>query len=228
MDNCDYIQNLKDELLEQFKEKINIKALVEVVGKQLNDIKQFYDDLNHKTNIFDAVGKQLDGIGDIAVLSRIEAGQMVGKENTTINLDDETYRKYLIYKVLKNTCNCTYYDTMKAINMFWNGPPLKYSESFDEPATIIFDFDVEKDIADMATAIPYVKAGGVGLHLNMHKTDEVTAYVGFAYKRTVKATYECAAPVLNIYKTVEVTAYVGFAYKRTVKSIYKCEAPVLE
>lgn len=197
MADYNYIQILKDDLLEQFKEKINISALVEVVGKQLNDIKQFFDDMKYKTNIFEAVGEQLDGIGDIVVMSRTEAGQMVGKESTTINLDDELYRKYLIYKVLKNTCNCTYYDTMKAINMFWDGPPLKYSESFDEPATIIFDFDVEKDVADMATAIPFVKAGGVGLHLNMHKTDEVTTFFGFTYKRTVKTTYECEVPVLE-------------------------------
>lgn len=193
---ADYIQVLQNELLEQFKEKMNIKALIEVVGKQLNDIKQFYDDLKNKTNIFDAEGKQLDGIGDIVVMSRTEAGQIVGNEATTINLDDELYRKYLVYKVLKNTCSCNYYDTMKAINIFWNGPQLIYSESYDEPATIIFDFDVEKDVADMATAIPFVKAGGVGLHLNLHKTDENTAYYGFAYKRTVKTVHECEAPVL--------------------------------
>ena len=189
----DYIKKLKDDLVEQFNDKTNIKGICEVIGKQLDDLFLFFEQLRDERSINAAGGKQLDGVGDIVVLSRLEASQMDGTVSAS-SMTDEQYRKYLIYKVLKNTCSCTYVDIMRAIGMFWDGPPLKYSESFDEPATIIFDLNIEKDIADMATAIPYVKAGGVGLHLNFHKSDKNIAFYGFAYKRTVKTVHECDTP----------------------------------
>ena len=59
----DYIQKLRDDLVEQFKDKPVIEALMEVVGDELNEVRQFYEDLRDKRNIQTAIGKQLDGIG---------------------------------------------------------------------------------------------------------------------------------------------------------------------
>mgnify|MGYP000186388331 CR=1 FL=1 len=58
----DYIQKLRDDLVEQFKDKPVIDALMEVVGDELNEVRQFYEDLRDKRNIQTAIGKQLDGI----------------------------------------------------------------------------------------------------------------------------------------------------------------------
>ena len=168
---ADYIKNLKGDLVEQFKDKPNIEALYEVIGEQLDDLFLFFEQLRTKRSVNDAEGKQLDGVGDIVVLSRLEAAQMEGTVSAS-SMTDEQYRKYLIYKILKNTCDCTYYDIMKAIGMFWDGPPLKYTEDPEYPATMIFDFDAGKDLADQAIGIPSVRAGGVGMYMRMHKSEQ--------------------------------------------------------
>ena len=68
----DYIQKLRDDLVEQFKDKPVIDALMEVVGDELNEVRQFYEDLRDKRNIQTAIGKQLDGIGGNAVLTALK------------------------------------------------------------------------------------------------------------------------------------------------------------
>lgn len=191
---ADYVKKLKGDLVEQFKDKPNIEALYEVIGQQLDDLFLFFEQLKNERSVESSVGKQLDGVGDIVVLSRVEAAQMGGTESSS-TMTDEQYRKYLIYKILKNTCDCTYYDIMKGIDMFWDGPPLKYSEDPNYPATLIFDFDAYKDLADQAIGIPFVRAGGVGVYMRMHKSEKVHVYVGFAMQRICEVYIDCNVPV---------------------------------
>ena len=132
---ADYVQKLRDDLVEQFKGKPVIDALMEAVGDELNEVRQFYEDLRDKRNIQTAVGKQLDGIGDNAVLTRLEAGALACAKESVYVLDDDAYRTYLIYKIWKNTNNCTYYDIIRAFKMFWD-KPLHYREDPAIPATM--------------------------------------------------------------------------------------------
>lgn len=132
----DYIQKLRDDLVEQFKDKPVIDALMEVVGDELNEVRQFYEDLRDKRNIQTAIGKQLDGIGGNAVLTRLEAGALACTRESVYVLNDDDYRTYLIYKIWKNTNRCTYYDIIQAFKMFWD-KPLHYREDPDVPATMI-------------------------------------------------------------------------------------------
>ena len=53
---ADYVQKLRDDLVEQFKGKPVIDALMEAVGDELNEVRQFYEDLRDKRNIQTAVG----------------------------------------------------------------------------------------------------------------------------------------------------------------------------
>ena len=135
---ADFVSALKADLVEQFRGKENIEGLVEVIGIQLQAVYDFYEQLRNERDVYTAVGKQLDGVGDIAVMTRKEAGQLAGKPIPFEVIDDDTYRQYLIYKILKNTCDCTYPDIIKAFRMFWDRP-LYYTEDPDEPATMIFD-----------------------------------------------------------------------------------------
>ena len=89
---ADYVQKLRDDLVEQFKGKPVIDALMEAVGDELNEVRQFYEDLRDKRNIQTAVGKQLDGIGDNAVLTRLEAGALACAKESVYVLDDDAYR----------------------------------------------------------------------------------------------------------------------------------------
>ena len=161
---ADYVQKLRDDLVEQFKGKPVIDALMEAVGDELNEVRQFYEDLRDKRNIQTAVGKQLDGIGDNAVLTRLEAGALACAKESVYVLDDDAYRTYLIYKIWKNTNNCTYYDIIRAFKMFWD-KPLHYREDPAIPATMIFETDAltpEADVSKLLNA-PFIKAAGVAI-----------------------------------------------------------------
>lgn len=190
---ADYVQLLRDDLLEQFKDKPVIDALMEAIGTQLNDVRQFFEDLRDKRSIQTAEGKQLDGAGDIVVLSRMEAGALACINKSVFVLDDESYRQYLIFKVWKNTNNCTYYDIIKALRMFWERP-LYYRETPEEPATMVFDTDTlppDTDVQKLLNA-PLIKAAGVGIKVVAHvenpemgDTLPIGAMMGRGYMSTV-------------------------------------------
>lgn len=162
----DYVELLRDDLVEQFKEKPVIDALNSAIGEQLNDVRRFFEDLRDLRGIQTSTGQQLDGVGDIVVLSRLEAGALACINESVYVLDDESYRRYLIYKVWRNTNNCTYHDVIKALRMFWP-KPLYYREDPDEPATMVFETDMlspEDDVPKLLNA-PLIKAAGVGIRV---------------------------------------------------------------
>lgn len=196
----DYKESLRKDLVEQFKEKRNIEAFNDAVGEQLNDLFKFFRDTRTKTDLGTVEfvpekkeNKQLDGIGDIVVLSRMEAGELLGNPTSVEVISNGDYHHCLKYKALKNTCNCTYYDIMKVVDMFWEDDKhrLRYSEDPAYPATIIFDFEAYKDIAKKIFSLPFLRAGGVGLYMRMHKDDEFKIYCGFARVQNIKRTVEC-------------------------------------
>lgn len=190
---ADYVATLKNDLVEQFRGKANIEALMEVIGAELQQVYDFYDQLRQDRGVHTAVGKQLDGVGDIVVMTRMEAGKLAGDPIPFEVIDDETYRRYLIYKILKNTCDCTYPDIIKAFRMFWDRP-LYYKEDPAEPATMIFDtgeMDGTVDTTPLFTT-PLLRAAGVTLKLYARtKTEMETAklYIlsglGFAVTETL-------------------------------------------
>lgn len=162
----DYIKELRNDLLEQFRGKENIDALILALGRQLQDVFDFYEQLRKDRGVKTAVGKQLDGVGDIAVLSRMEAGKLAGNPIPFDILDDETYRQYLIFKILKNNCDCTYWDIIKAFGMFWDRP-LYYREEPEQPATMIFDTGEMQGFVDTRPLFrtPLLRAAGVTLKI---------------------------------------------------------------
>jgi hypothetical protein len=176
---ADYVSLLKQDLIEQFKDQPVIDALMEAVGEQLNDVYKFLADLRDLRGIQTAVGKQLDGVGDIVVLSRKEAGELACFSESAFVLDDEEYRKYLIYKVWKNTCDCTYADILKSFRMFWD-KPLYYREDPDEPATMIFETGelAPEDDASKILNAPFIKGAGVGIRIYAYTVSpEMVAFV---------------------------------------------------
>ena len=195
---ADYVVALKKDLVEQFRGKANIEALVEVIGLQFQQVYEFYDQLRYNRDVYTAVGKNLDGVGDIAVLTRMEAAQIAGDPIPFEVIDDEKYRQYLIYKILKNTCDCTYPDIIKAFRMFWD-KPLYYTEDPAYPATMIFDTG-EMDGTVNTTPLfntPLLRAAGVTLKLYARTKapmDPAKLYIlsglGFAVTETPLPTFE--------------------------------------
>lgn len=218
MDN--YAEKLRSDLVEQFKNQPVIDALIEAVGEQLDDVFRFFCDLRDLRGVHTSVGRQLDGVGDIVVLSRKEAGELACFNRSVFVLDDEEYRKFLIYKIWKNTCKCTYSDIIKAFRMFWD-KPLYYSESHEHPATMIFESSMlaPEDHAETLLNAPFVKAAGVAIKIiaytvnsQMDCTVPVSAYMGKGHQSTVlpeielgpefKAELRAVSAVQNISNTI--------------------------
>lgn len=166
MADFDYRQSIEKDTLEQFRGQPNIQVLHDVFAKQLQDVYDFFMELKLHRWIHDASGKQLDGVGDIVVLSRAEASEFAKAAGLGDASDDEVYRKYLYYKVLKNTNNCTYPELIKAFRMFWE-KPLYYSEDPEYPATMFLDTGIlaPEDHAEDLLSSPIIKAAGVGIHI---------------------------------------------------------------
>lgn len=194
----DYVVDLKKDLVTQFREQPRIEALCEVVEEQLDDIIQFYADLRDKRNVYTAEGKQLDGIGQIVVLSRADAGELANYKEPTFVMGDEEYRKYLIFKIWKNTNTCTYYDVQTAFKMFWD-KPLYYSEYPNQPldtqypATMVFETSVCKpeDHVEQLFSLPFIKAAGVAVIIvayteadEMEYTLTANSHLGRGYMET--------------------------------------------
>lgn len=163
---ADYTEKLRQDLIEQFKEQPVIDALICSIGEQLTDLHLFFTALRDERGVLTAIGKQLDGVGDIVCLSREEAGALACTAESVYVFDDEQYRNYLIFKIWKNTNNCTYYDVVRAFRMFWD-KPLYYSEDPKEPATMFLktgELSIDDHVEDLLHT-PIIKAAGVGIHV---------------------------------------------------------------
>ena len=162
----DYFQKLYDDLLEQFRGKPNITVFQKALARQLEELYAFFYALRVLRWLQTAEGKQLDGIGDIVVLSRMDAlimGQMAGQ---TAPMDDALYRLYLAFKIFLNTSNGTYKDVYRALKMFWTQTPIYYSERTESPATMFWtlqDVNPFSTDASLLAIATMVKAGGVAL-----------------------------------------------------------------
>lgn len=207
---ADYIEKLRTDLVEQFKEKPVIDALMEAIGEQLNEVFEFYRALKEERGVHTSIGKQLDGVGDIVVLTRKEAGELACVSEPVYVLEDEEYRKYLIYKIWKNTNNTTYYDVMKSFKMFWD-LPLYYKEDPEVPATMIFEtgeLSPEDDVAKLLTA-PFIKAAGVAIKVIAYTVSPevtavlpATALMGRGYQSTTLPEIEVGIDLDRAVRTV--------------------------
>ena len=202
----EYLIDLKKDLVTQFQDQPNIDVLVEAVQNQLQDVCVFYEQLRDLRSIDTAQGAQLDGIGEIAVLSRADAGEMASYKEPTFVMEDEEYRRYLLFKIWKNTNSCTYKDIQTAFRMFWD-KPLYYSEypnqKFPEesypgqypqlPATMVFESSVcspDDNVAQLFD-LPFIKAAGVAVIIiayteaeEMQYTLSANSYLGRGYMET--------------------------------------------
>lgn len=156
-----YIVSIKNDLIEQFRGKPNIEALVNALSRQLQEVYDFYMQLMTLLSIDQCEGVQLDNIGDIVQMSRLEALELADKAGYSYTDEDEMYRTFLYYKIFVNTSDCTYSDVMNSIYMLWDGL-LEYAEDANVPATIILGYEMfNGDNHARLMDIPILKSGGV-------------------------------------------------------------------
>lgn len=225
---ADYVEILKRDLVEQFKGKANVESLMEVIGLELQQVYEFYEQLRNERDVYNAVGKQLDGVGDIAVMTRKEAGQLAGSTYPYDIIDDDTYRQYLIYKILKNTCDSTYPDIIKAFSMFWDRP-LYYSEDPEQPATMIFDTGEMQGLVDTRPLFrtPLIRAAGVTLKIfaktsTPMETSRLQIMSGLGYAVTVTNL-----PFLERNIDYGAKIHVGAGFQSVVQDMIPCNGAEL-
>lgn len=120
---------------QQFQGKKNIELFFNAFAKQLEELKQVFEEVNSKTQLDTATGKNLDYVGNQLSMTRKEATELL-MHTTDYVLTDELYRKCLNYQVLKETGSCTYEEIMGSVFDLWEVDTANYIENIDEPATI--------------------------------------------------------------------------------------------
>lgn len=162
-----------DKLPEQFKRKHNIEVLIKAFAAELEELVAVYKELETLRAISTAFGKQLDGIGEIVVLSRVESMAYAGVVDFYI-LDDERYRLFLMFKALRNANTCTFPELMEICRLLYNVKLLYYREFNDHPAhfQVMVGAAFQEWMVGMLNNVNLtVKPGGVSIELKFFELD---------------------------------------------------------
>lgn len=181
MADTEFYGKMLADLPSQFKNKEKIEGLIYAFSRQLNNLRDVYKQLNDTRSLRTAMGKQLDGIGSIAVLTRDEATVLALKSSTFTKMTDEIYRLYLVQKIMANMTNCTYQDIYNAMVILWGKTPIWYSESIDEPATITMTVPALSSFDETSTFLGLweIRPAGVQLHFASTAKEQITINADF-------------------------------------------------
>ena len=162
-----------DKLPEQFKRKHNIEVLVRAFAAEMEELVEVFKELETLRSLTKAYGKQLDGIGELVVLSRVESTAYAGVVDFSI-LDDTRYRLFLMYKALRNANMCTFPELMEICRLLYDAKLLYYREFDDHPAhfSVMVGADFQDWMMGMLNNVNLtVKPGGVSIELKFFELD---------------------------------------------------------
>lgn len=207
---------------QQFLGKKNIEVLVKAFARQMDEVKQVFDDMNANLDLDNAVGQNLDYVGTIIPLTRKEAGELAGLGDTEPVMSDERYRQYLRYKLLVNTNECTYYDLMDGLALLWDVAPIYYIEDPAFPATIILTMPFLQPGGEAAPLgeVPMIKPAGVRIEFEylIHVAIEIGVKLsGGSHKVPLCGTFLCGTyprrGTLGSIVTIETSVDIGKTQK---------------
>lgn len=198
-----YEERILKEFPQQFQGQETIAVLVRALARQLDELHQVFDALTRMRSVDTAQGAQLDGAGDIVVLTRSDAMRLIKGAITYDIIDDEHYRHYIRYKILKNTSICTYYDVIAAIQMLWGAQDIEYYEDPMEPATMTITFPEPEGAVELDD-IPPIKAAGVGVHIRATSRVKVNQnlYAGSVFRTLEQVRFHPAERKPKIRQTL--------------------------
>lgn len=181
MADTEFYEKMLADLPSQFKNKEKIEGLIYALSRQLNAVRDVYKQLNDVRSLRTATGKQLDGIGNIAVLTRDEATVLALKSSSFTKMTDDIYRLYLVQKIMANMTNCTYRDIYNAMVILWGKTPIWYSESIDEPATITMTVPALSSFDETSTFLGLweIRPAGVQLHFAATAKEQIAINADF-------------------------------------------------
>lgn len=162
-----------DKIPEQFKKKHNIEVLMKAFAAELEELVEVFRELETLRAISTAFGEQLDGIGEIVVLSRVDSMAYAGIVDFFV-LDDERYRLFLMFKALRNANTCTFPELMEICRLLYNVKLLYYRELNDHPAhfQVMVGAEFQDWMMGMLNNVNLtVKPGGVSIDLKFFDLD---------------------------------------------------------
>ena len=209
--NRDYLEFMLKDMLWEFKqlEGTNTEGLLKVFARQFSDLLDSFNCYEQKTVLGDdyprdseigkyAVGKQLEGIGDIVDISKKKASQLLNsvnygsKTSDYYSINDNNYREFIRYKIFLNNAVCTYRDVIKNVKLFWRPPTdatdeevkryeVKYEEWPKRPGAMILSTkDLKPDNnAKLFLTFPVLKSAGVELLRQATTVYGETTAIGF-------------------------------------------------
>lgn len=134
--------NWLEALPEQFRNQVNIEAIIQSYAEQLEEVAAMFRQLSELRSFDASEGAQLDGIGDIVVLSRPESALYAGIIDFDV-IDDERYRLFLKYKAMRNSSRCTFPELVAACKLLYKAEVIYYREIPAYPATFFLNIGVQ-------------------------------------------------------------------------------------
>lgn len=197
-------ESMENHLIGQFKGKRVLRAILEALGEEMDELEQVFADLRDKRWIDTGEGAQLDGIGTIVNQPRqiADAIQIAflgfqGQDNAlgfeqgrfrdqwetwlqSVNLSDPEYRKLLWLKVFKNISTGTAEDTIVSTRRIFDAPYVVLSELGNAKIFIGIGRVLNKNELAIAKAMDLiVRAGGVGVKgMSMFNYDNYFGFLG--------------------------------------------------
>ena len=182
-------ESMINHLLMQFSKSVNLHALLNALGAELDELTQALDDLQNKRWIDTGSGVQLDNIGVLIDRSRYIEGAIqleffgfidqpntltfgIGRFRDTTAvpytassvLDDETYRPVLWHKVSKDTTDGTTESTIESLRFIFNAPFVVVDDAGNAKINIGIGRELTDNDITLARAVNlFIKAGGVGV-----------------------------------------------------------------
>lgn len=124
-----HVVDAKNRLLQQYKGKASIEALVEANAEQVQVLESVFKDLNDNRSIETAVGVQLDLLGDILGIDRN-------------GLSDDDYRARLKIKIVQNISNGEPERLITVYRFLVGASQIQYQEHYPAGLAMMADADI--------------------------------------------------------------------------------------
>lgn len=164
-------------LPQQFKNKKNIKVFLRALTDELQELLEVFKELETMRSLETAKGKNLDGVGDIVVLTRAQTAELINDINFDI-IDDERYRMFLKYKALRNSNLCTFTELEDICTLLYDAKLLYFNEYDEHPAHFKLRVGARFDetmLSLLKNSRMTIKPGGVSVELEFFDLE----YFGF-------------------------------------------------
>lgn len=164
--NTEYVQEMQNLLLYQFKNSPNILKFLEIYGNQIQQLEEEWFDLIEALGIETAYDYGLDIIGK-------EVGELRQGRN------DTDYRNAILTKIFINNGSGTPEDVMQAALQITGATGVNYSEQY--PAGVVLEI-LGAEYVSKAPMIRKTLPAAVDLIFQKNiQMDDAMTYVGVAY-----------------------------------------------